>query len=67
MAAITLDRPVDVVTVPAWAWLALLLALIGLWLVSFEDGQVVHLFGQANALLHETFHDGRHLLGVPCH
>jgi hypothetical protein len=66
MAAIT--RPAEgVVSIPTWAWLALLLGVAVLWMVTFEDGQVMSALGQANALMHETFHDGRHLLGVPCH
>lgn len=67
MAAITPDRPVGILTVPSWAWLAMLVALTGLWLVTFENGEAMRLVGQASALMHETFHDGRHLLGVPCH
>lgn len=39
------------------------LALLVLWLVSFDQGQL----SQAGALLHELMHDGRHVLGVPCH
>lgn len=42
-------------------WMLLLAATIGL--VSFEQGQLT---GGA-PLLHELFHDGRHLLGFPCH
>ena len=65
MAAIT--PGVSDVVVPRWAWLALVLAVTTLWLVSFENGELMRVLGQANELLHETFHDGRHLLGVPCH
>jgi len=38
-------------------------ALLVLWLVSFDQGQL----SQAGALLHELMHDGRHVFGVPCH
>jgi len=38
-------------------------ALLVLWLVSFDQGQL----SQADALLHELMHDGRHVFGVPCH
>lgn len=33
------------------------------YLVAFDQGAV----SQAGTLLHEVMHDGRHLLGVPCH
>ncbi|HEV2769924.1 MAG TPA: CbtB domain-containing protein [Solirubrobacteraceae bacterium] len=39
------------------------LALLVLWLVSCDQGQI----SQAGALLHERMHDGRHVFGVPCH
>jgi Probable cobalt transporter subunit (CbtB) len=38
-----------------------------LWLVTFEGGPVAHAIGQAGTFFHELFHDGRHLIGVPCH
>jgi hypothetical protein len=42
-----------------------------IYLVLFDQGQVSDivlgpLFGQHN-LLHELFHDGRHLANAPCH
>ena len=40
-----------------------LLALLTLYLVGLDQGAV----SQSGALLHELMHDGRHLLGVPCH
>jgi len=43
------------------------LAVGVLWLVTFEGGPVSEAIGQAGSFLHEAFHDGRHLLGVPCH
>jgi hypothetical protein len=52
-------------------WLAvglLALLLIG---VGYEQGLLVQLVlggaGDTGNLLHELFHDGRHLLGFPCH
>jgi hypothetical protein len=41
--------------------------LLVLWMVTFEAGPVSQSLGQAGSFLHELFHDGRHLLGVPCH
>ena len=34
---------------------------------TMEGGIVSHALGQTGMFLHELFHDGRHLLGVPCH
>ena len=45
---------------------ALLLAgllLVAIYLVQFDQGTV----SQTGTFLHELMHDGRHLLGVPCH
>lgn len=45
---------------------ALLLAsflLLAIYLVQFDQGAI----SQSGMLLHELMHDGRHLLGVPCH
>jgi hypothetical protein len=50
--------------VPVWSWLVFALALTAVYLVTIENGAVLH--GSA-AWLHEFFHDGRHFLGVPCH
>jgi hypothetical protein len=67
MAAITQTvRPV-VVQVPRWAWLALAVAFLALWAVAMEAGFLSEVAGRSNMFLHEAFHDGRHLLGVPCH
>jgi hypothetical protein len=40
---------------------ALLLLLV--YLVAFDQGAV----SRSGMYLHELMHDGRHLLGVPCH
>lgn len=47
----------------ATAAAVVLLALLTLYLVGLDQGAV----SQSGALLHELMHDGRHLLGVPCH
>lgn len=47
-----------------WAMLALLLATIFLYFVSTEQGAVSLFDGM---VVHEFVHDGRHLLGFPCH
>ncbi|MBF6355781.1 CbtB-domain containing protein [Nocardia higoensis] len=40
-----------------------LLALLTLYLVGFDQGAI----SRGGMFLHELMHDGRHLLGVPCH
>jgi putative cobalt transporter subunit CbtB len=37
--------------------------LLMAYLVAFDQGAV----SQSGTFLHELMHDGRHLLGVPCH
>ena len=55
------------VPIPRFGYLLLVGAVLVLWLVTFEAGPVPGAVGQAGSFLHELFHDGRHLLGVPCH
>lgn len=40
-----------------------LLSLLTLYLVGFDQGAI----SRNGMYLHELMHDGRHLLGVPCH
>ncbi|WP_227998162.1 CbtB domain-containing protein [Nocardia australiensis] len=40
-----------------------LLALLTLYLVGFDQGVI----SRSGMYLHELMHDGRHLLSVPCH
>ncbi len=67
MAAITIAPQDRTLVVPRWGYLLLVGAVLVLWLVTFEAGPVSASMGQAGSFLHEFFHDGRHLLGVPCH
>jgi len=53
--------------IPRWALPTSLIALVLFGLVTMEGGMVSHALGQTGSFLHELFHDGRHLLGVPCH
>lgn len=62
--------PARSVAVPALSprLLAVTLLSVGLmlllaYLVGFDQGAVSH----SGMYLHELMHDGRHLLGVPCH
>lgn len=52
---------------PRWAVPAAVAALAALWAVTFEGGAVSNALSDTGAFFHELFHDGRHLLGVPCH
>jgi hypothetical protein len=70
-----LDRYISQGEISLLEWLgtallvALLLAMLFAILVSSGD-LLAPLFGQAAGVtnyLHEFAHDGRHLLGVPCH
>ena len=47
-----------------WTAAAVVFGLLMLaYLVAFDQGAV----SQSGMFLHELMHDGRHLLGVPCH
>lgn len=50
---------------------AILVALLALYAVAFDQGLLASRLTDAAAasggVLHEAFHDARHLLGVPCH
>jgi hypothetical protein len=52
------------VAIPWQAWMVAALALFVAYLVTIENGA---LLSASAHTLHELFHDGRHLLGVPCH
>ena len=47
-----------------WAIFGGLLFAVGFYFVGVEQGAVAFLNG---AYVHEFVHDGRHLLGFPCH
>ncbi|MEZ5153042.1 CbtB domain-containing protein [Rhodococcus zopfii] len=40
-----------------------LLAFVVLYLVGFDQGAI----SRSGMFMHELMHDGRHLLGLPCH
>lgn len=69
--AIAVPAPTPVVLSPVplrqvlpWLVLAALLALVAMYFVGAEQGATSLLNGTA---VHEWTHDGRHLLGFPCH
>jgi hypothetical protein len=47
-----------------WAVFAAALAFVLLYLVGAEQGALSLVHGST---VHEFVHDGRHLLGIPCH
>jgi Probable cobalt transporter subunit (CbtB) len=47
-----------------WLLFASLLALVALYVVGAEEGATALIAGNT---IHEWTHDGRHLLGFPCH
>jgi cobalt transporter subunit CbtB len=55
-------EPVPFRRLVPWSAVGVALLLLA-YLVVFEQGAAA----STGALLHELTHDGRHLLGVPCH
>jgi len=54
--------------IPGWALAALFaVAVLALWLVTFDNGQLTGILSRGDLFFHEFFHDGRHIVGVPCH
>ncbi len=57
--------------VPLWAWLVLAVVVAFVYAIGYDQGLLLRAFlgnlAEANNYLHEFFHDGRHLLGFPCH
>jgi hypothetical protein len=66
-----LGRRISLGELPLWSWLTLALLLVVLFLLLSASGALLApLLGQAAGVtdyLHEFAHDGRHLLGIPCH
>jgi hypothetical protein len=63
MSARTVALPAVSPRLLAIALLTLGMLLMVAYLVAFDQGAV----SQSGMYLHELMHDGRHLLGVPCH
>jgi len=67
MSEVQPARPVSTPVVSprllATALAVVALMLLITYLVAFDQGAV----SQSGMYLHELMHDGRHLLGVPCH
>jgi hypothetical protein len=56
--------PFSLIQVLPWLIFAGMLALVALYFISAEQGAASLFSGTA---VHEWVHDGRHLLGFPCH
>lgn len=56
--------PIPFAEIAPWAVLAAVIATIALYFVSTEQGAFALFQGM---YVHEFVHDGRHLLGFPCH
>ncbi|AZK97245.1 MULTISPECIES: CbtB domain-containing protein [Streptomyces] len=56
--------PISLKEIAPWAVFGGILMLILLYFVGAEQGAVAVLSGET---VHEWVHDGRHLLGFPCH
>jgi hypothetical protein len=63
-AARPLPSPIPLREILPWAVFAGVVLLALLYLVGLEQG-ATSLF--PGSLIHEFLHDGRHLLGFPCH
>jgi len=56
--------PIPLRDIIPWAIFAGLLCIIGIYFVGAEEGATSIVQGM---YVHEWVHDGRHLLGFPCH
>jgi hypothetical protein len=63
-AAVARPIPIPIADIAPWALFATVVALILLYFVSTEQGAFAMFEGM---YVHEYVHDGRHLLGFPCH
>ncbi|MFD7782249.1 CbtB-domain containing protein [Streptomyces nojiriensis] len=62
--ALGTDTPLPIRAVLPWAVFVGLLMIVALYFVGAEQGATAVFAGEG---VHEWVHDGRHLLGFPCH
>lgn len=65
----SISQPVSIPVIPLreflpWAMFGGLLMLLLIYFVGAEQGATALIHGR---MVHEFVHDGRHLLGFPCH
>jgi hypothetical protein len=65
VVAVPVPLRIPVREILPWAIFAGIMMLVLLYFVGSEDGAMSVL--SSNGLIHEFVHDGRHLLGFPCH
>jgi Probable cobalt transporter subunit (CbtB) len=56
--------PIPLRDIIPWFLFAVVLALVAIYFIGAEQGAVALISGN---FVHEFVHDGRHLLGFPCH
>jgi hypothetical protein len=69
MNIVSVPAPIPMIRIPLrevlpWAVFMGVLSLIALYFVGAEQGAISLISGH---YVHEFVHDGRHLLGFPCH
>jgi Probable cobalt transporter subunit (CbtB) len=62
LKSIAIPAPIPVRELLPWAIFGGLMLMLGLYFVGAGQNMLGH-----EMLTHEFFHDGRHLLGFPCH
>ena len=57
------DTSIDSTRLAFLAAAVVLFAMLALYLVGFDQGAI----SRTGMYMHELMHDGRHLMGLPCH
>ncbi|MFD4368908.1 CbtB domain-containing protein [Rhodococcus sp. NPDC058521] len=57
------EASVDSTKLAVIAFAVVLLSMLALYIVGFDQGAV----SRTGMFMHELMHDGRHLMGLPCH
>ncbi|MBJ7478180.1 CbtB domain-containing protein [Rhodococcus sp. (in: high G+C Gram-positive bacteria)] len=57
------DTSIDSTRLAFLAGAVVLFAMLALYLVGFDQGAI----SRTGMYMHELMHDGRHLMGLPCH
>jgi hypothetical protein len=60
----TAPKPIPISEIAPWASWVTVVLLMGIYFVGAEQGATALIPGM---YVHELVHDGRHLLGFPCH
>ncbi|MDL2400256.1 CbtB domain-containing protein [Rhizobium mayense] len=63
-APTAIPTPIPLGEILPWAILAGLLMMLAIYFIGAEEGATALFSG---SYVHEFVHDGRHLLGFPCH